>query len=234
VTAATTTETGAAEKKAEIAAAVAAAEESIAKSEASLATTVAEGKNLDKTKAKYTKSSEEIAETSATLKSPTATNKKDGKKVLAVLKPLMTAESMLSGVAAALGKFEAGGFDAQILGEAVKVCDAKLAEITGVLGNWDGHVAGLQAKTTELETAIAAAKEEKAGHSATLKEAEKTLKEAKAAVKAAKEAAGPAQKELDAKTKAKSKAEDVAKAAADAAASFALLLDRTEETPEAE
>merc|ERR1719375_1540501 len=230
VTAAQTTETGAAEKKAEITGAIKEAEESLAKTEESLAKTDAEMKNLDKTKAKYEKSSTEVTETVATLKSPTATSK-DGKKVLAILKPLMSAESMLSGVVAAMGKFEAGGFDAQVLGEAVKVCDAKLAETSGILENWEGHVAGLQAKKTEEETAIATAKEAKAGHSATLKEADKTLKEAKAAVKAAKEAAAMAQKELDAKTKAKSKAEDIAKLAKDAGDSYGLLLDRTEETP---
>jgi PBP1b-binding outer membrane lipoprotein LpoB len=228
VDAATTTQTGAAEKKAEIEAAVKASEETIAASEESLAKTEAEMKNLDKAKAKYTKLSTDLAGTSATLKSPESTGKKDGKTVLAILKPLVPAESMLSGVSAALGKFEAGGFDAQILGEAVKVIDAKLAETSGILENWDGHVASLQAKKTEEETAIATAKEAKTGHSAGLKEAENALKEAKKAVKAAKEILATAQKDLDAKTKAKTKAEDVAKLGADAAENFALLLDRTE------
>lgn len=211
-----------------------AAEGAIAKSESDLEATEAEMKNLDKSKAKYEKLSADLAETSATLKSPTATAKKDGKKVMAILKPLANSESMMSGVTAALGKFEAGGFDAQILGEAVKVCDAKLAETSGVLENWDGHVAELQAKKTETETAIAASKEEKKGHSDALKEADKSLKEAKAAVKAAKESIATAQDDLKAKTKAKSKADDAAKLATDAGESFAMLLERTEETPEAE
>merc|ERR1719174_948329 len=223
VTAAQTTETGAAEKKAEITGAIKEAEESLAKTDAEM-------KNLDKTKAKYEKSSTEVTETVATLKSPTATSK-DGKKVLAILKPLMSAESMLSGIQAALGKFEAGGFDAQILGEALKVCDAKLAETSGILDNWDGHCAGLQAKKTELETTIGTAKETKAGHSGNLKEADKALKEAKAAVKTVKDAVATAEKDFAAKTKAKSKAEDAAKLAADAAESYAVLLDRTEEAP---
>jgi chromosome segregation ATPase len=232
VTAASTTETGSADKKAEIAAAIKAVEETIAEGEASLEKTDAEVKNLDKAKAKYTKLSTELADTSALLKSSEA-KPKDGKKVLPVLKPLVSAESMLAGVIAALGKFEAGGFDAQILGEAVKVCDAKLAKTSGVLGNWEGHVAGLQAKKTEAETTIATGKEAKAGHSVNLKEADKALKEAKAAVKAAKEALATAQKDVDTKTKAKSKAEDLAKLAAEAAENFALLLDRTEEAVEA-
>jgi len=193
----------------------------------------AEMKNLDKTKAKYEKLSTDLTETSATLKSPDSTSK-DGKKVLAILKSLMSAESMLSGVVAALGKFEQGGFDAQILGEAVKVCDAKLAETSSTLDNWDGHVAGRQAKKTEEETAIATAKEEKAGQSTALKEADKGLKEAKGEVKKAKEALDTAKKGLEAKTKAKSKAEDIAKLAADAAENYALLLDRTEPAPEPE
>merc|ERR1712196_72089 len=192
VTAAATTETGASEKKAEIVAAIKKEEETIATAEASLSTVETEMKNLDKTKAKYEKLSNELADTSATLKSPTATSK-DGKKVLATLKPLVSAESMLSGVVAALGKYEAGGFDAQILGEALKVCDGKLAETSGILQNWDGHVAGLQAKKIEEETAIATAKETKAGHSGNLKEADKALEESKAAVKAAKEALATAQ-----------------------------------------
>jgi chromosome segregation ATPase len=232
VAAATETESGAAANKATFTATIKEKEETIAESEEKLSKLDGEMKNLDKAKAKYEKTSTELTETSTILKSPTATSK-DGKKVLAVLKPLLKAESMLSGVVAALGKFEAGGFDAQILGEAVKVCDAKLAEIAGILQNWDGHVAGLQADKVASEEAIAKAKEEKTGASGDLKEADKNLKEAKAAVKAAKEALATAQKGVDTAKKAKSKAEDVAKSAADAAESYALLLDRSEPAPEA-
>jgi len=181
--------------------------------------------DLEKTKIKMAEDQQRLQEGLTIIRQPES-SAKDGKKIVGVLKWVDASMSIQSGITAALG--QTGGFEMMILDEAAKVVTAKAVEVGAALGNWDGHVAKMAARTAELKSKLEDASAVLGATKDAVAEKVASHKASLPAIKAAEKDHSAATKVVGDKNKALETAEGTAEDGDAAAQAYMLLISRTD------